>query len=106
MLSPLSTARALPRDAERATLIGRAWLPAVDGPSPVVVRSGVVHDMSSIAPTTSELLDLPDPVRAARTTGLPRIGTIDELLRNSDESTRDAGKPWLLAPNDLQAIKA
>src|SRR5436190_15163051 len=106
MLSPLSTARALPRDAERATLIGRAWLPAVEGPSPVVVHKGVVHDLSSIAPTTSELFNLPDPVRAARAPGLPRLGTIDELLRNSDEAARDASKPWLLAPNDLQAIKA
>jgi len=106
MLSPLSTARALPRDAERATLVGRAWLPAVEGPSPVVVHKGVVHDLSSVAPTTSELFNLPDPVRAARSTGLPRLGTIDELLRNSDETTRDASRPWLLAPNDLQAIKA
>ncbi|MFI4923566.1 MAG: fumarylacetoacetate hydrolase family protein [Vicinamibacteria bacterium] len=106
MLGQLDIARALPRDAERATLIGRAYLPGVDGPSPIVVRGGAVHDLSSIAPTTSELLNLPDPVRAARTPGLPRVGTIDELLRNSDEGTRDASRPWLLAPNDLQAIKA
>jgi fumarylacetoacetate (FAA) hydrolase family protein len=57
-------------------------------------------------PTTSELFNLPDPVRAARTPALPRLGTIDELLRNSDEATRDPSRPWLLAPNDLQAIKA
>ena len=106
MLRELDTARALPRDADRATLIGRAYLPAVDGPSPIAVRGGVAYDLSSIAPTTSELFNLPDPVRACRASGLPRVGTIDELLRNSDEARRDASKPWLLAPNDLQAIKA
>ena len=106
MLPQLDKARALPRDADRATLIGRAFLPAVEGPSPIVVRGGIVYDLASIAPTTSELLNLPDPVRAARTASLPRVGTIDDLLRNSDEEARDASKPWLLAPNDLQAIKA
>jgi fumarylacetoacetate (FAA) hydrolase family protein len=106
MLEQLQTARALPRDAEHATLVGRAWLPAVDGPSPIVVRDGDVLDLASVAPTTSELLNLPDPVRAARTAGLPRVGTVAGLLRNSDEAARDPSKPWLLAPNDLQAIKA
>ena len=36
----------------------------------------------------------------------PRIASLDEAIANSDESARDAGKPWLLAPCDLQAIKA
>jgi fumarylacetoacetate (FAA) hydrolase family protein len=107
MLADLDPARALPRDAARATLVGRAWLPARQGPSPVVVRGGAVFDLARVAPTTSELLDLADPVRAVRgAADAERIGTIGELLANSDEAMRDASKPWLLAPNDLQAIKA
>ena len=107
MLADLDPARALPRDAARATLIGRAWLPAVAGPAPVAVRDGAVYDLSRIAPTLSELLNRPDPaatVRDAR--ALERVGAAADLLANSDEASRDASRPWLVAPNDLQAIKA
>ena len=107
MLEALTPSRALPRDAGVATLVGRAFVPAHGGPSPVVVRDGVVHDLASIAPTVSELLNLPDVVRAVRGTAtLPRLGSVADLLANSDEPTRDASRPYLLAPNDLQAIKA
>jgi fumarylacetoacetate (FAA) hydrolase family protein len=34
------------------------------------------------------------------------VGALDELLRNSPPDQRDSRKPWLLAPIDLQAIKA
>jgi fumarylacetoacetate (FAA) hydrolase family protein len=34
------------------------------------------------------------------------IGALDVILANTPEEKRDARKPWLLAPNDLQAIKA
>jgi fumarylacetoacetate (FAA) hydrolase family protein len=107
MLPSLAPDRALPRDAAHATLIGRAFLPAVNGPSPIVVRDGAAFDLTPVAATTSELLNLPDPVRAVRSTpALARIGSVAELLANSDESSRDPSRPWLIAPNDLQAIKA
>jgi len=106
MLASLDPIRALPRDASRATLIGRVWLPDRDGPSPVVVRDGAVFDLAAVAPTTSELFNLPDPLRAARAAGLPHVGPVTELLKNSDEASRDARRPWFIAPNDLQAIKA
>jgi len=107
MLADLDPARALPRDASRATLIGRAWLPAEGGPAPIVVRDGVAYDLSRVAPTVSELLNLRDPVAAVRSAqGLPRIGATADLLSNSDEASRDPSRPWLLAPVDLQAIKA
>jgi len=100
---------ALPRDADRATLIGRLWLPDV-GPVLVAVHQGQLHDLSRIAPTTSQLLELDAPVahiRAALQDGTaPRIAALDTVLANSDETLRDAAQPWLLAPCDLQAIKA
>ncbi|MEO8485045.1 MAG: fumarylacetoacetate hydrolase family protein [Betaproteobacteria bacterium] len=107
MLASLDPARALPRDAAHATLVGRAFLPAVGGPSPIVVRDGVAFDLAPVAPTASELLNLADPVHAVRSAqGLARVGAIAELLANSDERARDTNRPWLLAPADLQAIKA
>lgn len=104
----LSTSSSLPRDAGRATLVGRLWHPGV-GPVLVAVHEGGLHDLSKLAPTMSDLLEGNTPpaeaVRAALRSA-PRIAALDEALANSDEAARDTGKPWLLAPCDLQAIKA
>ena len=89
MPSTLSPAHALPRDAERATLIGRLWQPGV-GPTLVAVHEGGLHDLSRIAPTTSQLLELDDPVgavrRRLRDDDAPRIASLDAALANSDET--------------------
>jgi len=104
----LSTSSSLPRDAERATLVGRLWQPGV-GPVLVAVHEGGLHDLSKLAPTMSDLLEGKEaPAQAVRRAlqGAPRIASLEEALANSDETARDAAKPWLLAPCDLQAIKA
>jgi fumarylacetoacetate (FAA) hydrolase family protein len=106
----LSTASTLPRDAERATLVGRIWQPDV-GPVLVAVHEGGLHDLSKLAPTMSDLLEGKSPpaeaVRGALQSGkAPRIAALDAVLANSDETARDESKPWLLAPCDLQVIKA
>jgi fumarylacetoacetate (FAA) hydrolase family protein len=36
----------------------------------------------------------------------PRIASLDEAIANSDATAHDESRPWLLAPCDLQAIKA
>ena len=107
----LSTAQILPTDAERATLIGRAWVPGrMGGPSPVVIAGGRVHDLARVAPTVSELLNSRDPVKMAREsvkTGWAReIGEVADLISNSHADRRDPRKPYLLAPCDLQALRA
>ena len=106
----LSPATSLPRDAERATLVGRIWQPGV-GPVLVAVHDGALHDLSALAPTMSDLLEGAESpsagVRAALKAGTaPRIAELSAVLANSDATTRDEAKPWLLAPCDLQAIKA
>jgi fumarylacetoacetate (FAA) hydrolase family protein len=107
MTNWLNREHSLPDDHERATLIGRAWLPEVDGPAVVCVRDGAVHDLSTIAPTCSQLLELDDPVAAIRSgSSLPRVGSFHDVLSNSAPESRDTHAPWFLAPSDLQAIKA
>jgi fumarylacetoacetate (FAA) hydrolase family protein len=97
-----------PEHGYAGTWIGRAWMPgSVAGPCVVLVRPDGVYDVSRHAATVSALLDLPDPIGFLRT--LPadrRLGSVEELLRNSDPAERDASRPWLLAPIDLQPIKA
>lgn len=99
----------LPQDAERATLVGRIWQPGV-GPTVVLLVHGVLHDASAVAATSSELLNLAEPAKALQAAlaagQLPRLCNLGDVLANSDECTRDKAQPWLLAPCDLQAIKA
>ena len=51
----LFSAAMLPDDVERATLAGRLSLP--EGPTPVLIRGGMVEDMSRIAPTMADLIE-------------------------------------------------
>ena len=99
----------LPEDAAQACLVGRIWQPGV-GPVLVAVAGTSLLDLSSLAPTSSQLLALPDPaaaVLAAMQTGrLPVVAQLDAVLANSDESRRDTSRAWLLPPCDLQAVKA
>ena len=102
----LNSGACLPEDRGRAVLIGRAWVPAFDGPVPVCVRGEAIHDLTAIAATASGLLELDDPVAAIRAADLPRLAGLDEMLANSAWNLRDEARPWFLAPCDLQAIKA
>ncbi|MBX6321233.1 MAG: fumarylacetoacetate hydrolase family protein, partial [Rhodospirillaceae bacterium] len=98
---------ALPRDGERAVLVGRAWRPDLEGPSVVTIRDGRVIDITSrAAPTVRDLLEQPDPAGFVRAVSGEDLGGLDALLANSDRTRRDPGRPWLLAPMDLQALKA
>ncbi len=97
----------LPHDHARAVLIGRVWLPDVEGPALVRVQGGVVHDLSSVAATSSQLLNTDDPVAAIRgAVALAEIGSTVDLLANTGLDQRNARVPWFLAPCDLQPIKA
>jgi fumarylacetoacetate (FAA) hydrolase family protein len=107
----LSVTQILPADAERATLIGRAWVPGrVGGPSPVVIAGGRVHDLARVVPTVSELLNSRDPVKMARESvksgWAGAIGEVADLISNSHADRRDPEKAYLLAPCDLQALRA
>jgi fumarylacetoacetate (FAA) hydrolase family protein len=96
---------ALPVDAQAALLVGRAQVPGL-GPVPVQVAPDGVHDLSALAPTCSELLELRDLPARLRAHRGPRIAATHEVLANSAFDARDSSRPWLLAPCDLQAIKA
>ena len=102
----LDPASVLPKDPH-ALLLGRAWLPEAEGPAVVVVRGDALIDITrSQTPTVRDVLELRDPASWVRNSSGRAIGPLRDVLANSDEATRDQGRPWLLSPVDLQAVKA
>ena len=86
--------------------VGRVWL-ADQGPAVVLVKAGAVYDISTHVATVSALLEVTDPVAYLRALPLAEpLVALSVLLDNSDPSQRDPRQPWLLAPIDLQAVKA
>ena len=110
MTRPLSLSlqarRFLPDDGYAGTLVGRVWRSDVQGPSVVAIREHGVYDLSAEFPTVSTLLDLEEPARRVRESTGERLGSLEEILANSDESVRDPARPFFLAPCDLQVVKA
>ncbi len=103
----LSLSTCLPEDRERALLVGRAWVPAYEGPALVGIRGDDVVDLSRVATTASSLFELDDPVTAVRdASDLRQLAPLSEIVANSAWNRLDNSMPWLLAPCDLQAIKA
>jgi fumarylacetoacetate (FAA) hydrolase family protein len=105
-MKPLNAASVLPEDGTAGTLVGRVWLPQVAGPAVVAVRGEGVFDVTSAFPTVSALAGLQNPATALRETAGTRIGALDDIVANTSPDSRDASKPWLLAPLDLQVLKA
>lgn len=101
-----SSAFALPDDHERAVLVGRIWRPDREGPSVVAVRGAEVVDISEAAPTMRDLCEAPLPAALAIDAKGEPAGLVADILANTPCDKRDPSKPWLIAPIDLQAVKA
>jgi fumarylacetoacetate (FAA) hydrolase family protein len=102
-LTPENT---LPKDHAAAALAGRVWRPEAEGPSVVAIRASEVFDISATVPTMRDLCEMPDPATCLRTEPGEPLGPLAAILANTPPDTRDASRPWLLAPNDIQAVKA
>jgi fumarylacetoacetate (FAA) hydrolase family protein len=97
----------LPQDGLAGTLVGRAWRPGTPaGPAVVVLRPDGVFDLSKHFATMSTLLETDQPAQAVRSVAGEFLCSIDALFDNSKAEGRDAAVPWLLAPCDLQVVKA
>ena len=106
MNAQLTPTAALPADGTTGTLIGRAWIPGDPaGPAVVAIRRDGVIDLGAAVPTLTDLLNAEDPVALARGAG-ERLGELAPILANSAHDRRDPALPYLLAPADLQPIKA
>src|SRR5262245_23338749 len=96
----------LPQDGTAGTLVGRVWLPEAAGPAVDAVRGGGAIDVSASFPTMSALCEQHDPAAALQAAKGTAISDLDSILANTPPDRRDRAKPWLLAPVDLQVLKA
>ena len=93
----LSNADVLPDDRYAGTLVGRVRVEVPHpGPRTFVLEDDRLHDLSHVAPTLSDLFDLPDAATRAKQADGEVICTLEHALRHH----------LLLAPCDLQALKA
>jgi fumarylacetoacetate (FAA) hydrolase family protein len=94
-------------DFSRGTFVGRIWRPDVEGPALVVLRDGALFDITSTdLPTMRDLLERDDPTAVARAAPAESLGTLDGVLGAFVEGAGDFSRLHLLAPCDLQAVKA
>lgn len=106
-MKPLNFAACLPDDLAQSILVGRVWRAApVDGPCVVVVRAGQVFDITASFPTVADLLDHDDALARASTAAGEPLGPVHDLLENSTIGVGDTSETRLLAPCDVQAVKA
>src|ERR1700745_3659503 len=93
----------LPQDWRDAVLVGR--IDMGEGPTPVVVKEGRVFDVSKTAPTVSALLEKWNGVPQGKDQGKD-LGDINDLGLETAWSNGGKPKVKLLAPVDLQCVKA
>jgi fumarylacetoacetate (FAA) hydrolase family protein len=88
------------------TFVGRVWRPDVAGPSIIRVDGDRVIEITSREiPTMQALLETENPAAVALAAPGQPLCTLTELADNATEAPALA-RPWPLAPNDLQAVKA
>ncbi len=112
-----SLTNSLPDNCAEGTWVGRAWLPktasplGIAGPHVITVKDGQVIELSDQFLTLSDLINTIDPVEAIKNATGKVICSLDELLANSlfyqqADDIKQLERPCLLAPNDVQSIKA
>lgn len=91
-------------DFGAGTFVGRVWSPDVAGPLLVTLRDDRVIDITSTEmPTMRDLLETDNTATAVAQAEGREIGALADFLARREP---DEAVPHLLAPIDLQAIKA
>jgi fumarylacetoacetate (FAA) hydrolase family protein len=100
----------LPTDWPSGTYGLRAEMPAeppaMPGPAVIAFHDGAAFDMTPAFATASAWLNSDDPIAAIHRDGVPIAFDLGAALANTPHHARDPRQPWLLAPIDLQAVKA
>ncbi len=92
---------------EGGLLLGRATVPGSRFPRVVTIRDGRVVDITArAAPTVRDICEMDDPAGYVAAAEGTDVGAVADLMANSAPGRFDAAVPSLLAPVDLQAVKA
>lgn len=94
----------LPRDVGSASLVAR--VATANGPSLCRIKGDAVLDVSVSFPTLTHLLRQDDPANALNEAQGVTLCDVGALIESSQATPRDPSRPHLLAPVDLQAVKA
>ncbi len=97
-------ATCLPDDWPQGSYAARVMTP--DGPVAIALLNGAAFDMTPAFGTVSRWLNEADPLGVIRTRGVPLALDLKRALANSAAAAQDPAQPFLLAPIDLQAVKA
>ncbi len=100
----MTETHALPQDLDSGHFALRLMTP--EGPSVFALRHGEAFDMTRAFGTASAWLNGEDPIAAIAARGVPTTLDLPAALANAHHAARNPEKPWLLAPIDLQVIKA
>lgn len=85
-------------------LLGRVWNSEAQGPSVVTVRDGQFVDITNrSASTVRDICEMDDPAAYVREADGPVLGSVEQILA---ATVGDSSQTHLLAPCDLQAVKA
>ena len=88
-------------------LLGRVRHPDFAYPLVVTVHDGEVFDITSRrAPTVRDVCEQADPAAHVASARDRPIGSLATIISHSHQRNRQPGTPYLLAPIDLQAVKA
>lgn len=99
-----SVATVLPEDASDALLIARVM--TSEGPAIGLIRENEILDLTPRFPTVTHLLETNEAKELLKAIDAPVLGSCEAILANSDAAVRDPQEPYVLAPVDLQAVKA
>lgn len=100
----MTNAMRLPADG---VFLGRVQMPGVAHPLVVTVRDDAIVDITArSAATVSDICEMADPAGYVRQAAGKPIAALDAIVADSLDTRRDASKPMLLSPVDLQAVKA
>lgn len=96
-----------PKIPSQGVLLGRAKRPGFAHPRIVTVRGDTVIDITARgAASVRDICEMSKPAAYVASVAGEPVGSAAGLLANSWALRRDPARPYLLAPIDLQAIKA
>ncbi|MBT7954558.1 MAG: fumarylacetoacetate hydrolase family protein [Rhodospirillaceae bacterium] len=95
----------LPADYQNSTLVGRVYRPGL-GASVIVIRDNFVFDITDTIATLSDLFNQTDPLALVQWADGEKVGALETLVGSSLERLDNKKATLLMAPSDLQPIKA